>query len=63
MNYVLYMEYKIITTKPSFGSEEKSIQHFEEEVNKSILQGWLPQGGLIRSAKGGIFYQAMIKHE
>ncbi len=32
---------------------------FEEEVNKLLARGWVPQGGVFQAR--GVFYQAMIQ--
>jgi len=34
---------------------------FEEEVNKLLARGWVPQGGVAQAR--GTFYQAMVKPE
>jgi len=45
------MEYKIVIATQSF--------YLEEEINKLIKDGWVPQGGVIYLPE--IWYQAMIR--
>jgi hypothetical protein len=49
------MEYTIVSSK--------NREDFIAKVNKLILEGWKPQGGVCESGGSSmsIFYQAMIK--